>query len=161
MSCWHKTTLLRIPVSALGFKLLGEWQEFVRNHRDQFKWEEGWFCESMSDDYPSRLNWGSIEFSDPEWQLDQRDPEHPEIIPGPFLDYYLQDIYPLNPEYNSYGENDEIDFLSSEKKNKYLPEYQRLFPHFTLKDMDAVRWCKFEWYDGSGAAYLYSEWEND
>ena len=62
MSCWHKTTLLRIPVSALGFTYLKQWQDFVRKHEDEFQWEEGSFCESMSDDYPSVLNWGSIEF---------------------------------------------------------------------------------------------------
>ena len=40
MSCWHKTTLLRIPVSALGFKYLREWQEFVRQHEDDLQWED-------------------------------------------------------------------------------------------------------------------------
>ena len=159
MSCWHKTTLLRIPVSALGFKYLGEWQKFVEEHQDKFKWEEGHFCESLSEDYPSGLNWGSIEFYDPEWQLDQRDPEHPEIVPGPFLDYYLEDIYPLDPDYNTYGANNEISGLSEEAMEDYLPDYQELFPHLTLNDMEAVCRCKFEWYDGTSPSYFYSEWE--
>ena len=70
MSCWHKTTLHRIPVSALGFKHLREWQDFVRKHEDDFQWEEGYFCESMSDDYPSGMNWGSMKFTDQDWQLE-------------------------------------------------------------------------------------------
>ena len=126
MSCWHLTVALRIPASALGFKYL----------RDDFCWEEGCFGESMCDDYPGGLGWGTLEFTDPEWQLDQRDPKHPEIVPGPFLDYYLRDDYPLLPEYNSYGANDEIRILDEDEKEKYLPEYQALFPQFTLKDME-------------------------
>ena len=115
----------------------------------------------MCDDYPGGLGWGTLEFTDPDWQLDQRNPKHPEIVPGPFLDYYLRDDYPLLPEYNSYGANDEIRILDEDEKEKYLPEYQVLFPQFTLKDMDAVRLCSFEWYDGSGASYFYSCWDDD
>lgn len=161
MSCWHKTTLLRIPVSALGFKYLREWQEFVNKHEDDFQWEEGYFCESMSDDYPSGLNWGSTEFTDPDWQLDRRDPEHPEIVPGPFLDYYLEDIWPLDPDHNTYGANNEISGLSDEEMKDHLPEYQELFPHFTLKDMEAVRRCKYEWYDGTNPSYFYSDLDEE
>ena len=161
MSCWHRTTLLRIPVSALRFKYLREWQEFVRKHEDDFQWEEGYFCESMSDDYPSGMNWGSMEFTDPDWRLDQRDPEHPEIVPGPFLDYYLEDIWPLDPDHNTYHANDEISGLSEEEMNDYLPEYQELFPHFTLKDMEAVRRCKYEWYDGTNPSYFYSDLDEE
>ena len=156
MSCWHKTTLLRIPVSALGFKYLREWQEFVRQHEDDLQWEEGYFCESMSDDYPWGLNWGSTEFTDPDWRLDQRDPDHPEIVPGPFLDYYLEDIWPLDPDHNTYGANNDISELSEEEMADYLPEYRELFPHLTLKDMKAVRRCRFEWYDGTNPSYFYS-----
>ena len=156
MSCWHKTTLLRIPVSALGFKYLREWQEFVRQHEDDLQWEEGYFCESMSDDYPWGLNWGSTEFTDPDWQLDQRDPDHPEIVPGPFLDYYLEDIWPLDPDLNTHGANNDISELSEEEMADYLPEYRELFPHLTLKDMKAVRRCRFEWYDGTNPSYFYS-----
>ena len=159
MSCWHLTVALRIPASALGFKYLREWKEFLQKHEDDFCWEEGCFGESMCDDYPGGLGWGTLEFTDPEWQLDQRDPKHPEIVPGPFLDYYLRDDYPLSPDDNSYGANDEASLLDEDEKKEYLPEYQKLFPQFTLKDMDAVRRCFFEWYDGSGASYLYSDWD--
>ena len=145
MSCWHLTVALRIPASALGFKYLREWKEFLQKHEDDFCWEEGCFCESMCDDYPGGLGWGTLEFTDPEWHLD----------------YYLRDDYPLLPEYNSYGANDEIRILDEDEKEKYLPEYQALFPQFTLKDMDAVRRCSFEWYDGSGASYFYSCWDDD
>ena len=36
MSCWHLTVALRIPASALGFKYLREWKEFLRKHEDDF-----------------------------------------------------------------------------------------------------------------------------
>ena len=161
MSCWHKTTVLRIPASALGFKYLREWKEFLNRHDEDFQWEEGYFGETMCDDYPSILDWGATEFTDPDRELNQRDPRHPDIVPGPFLDYFLEDIYPLHPEYNSYHANDEVSLLDEDEMKEYLPEYQSLFPRFTLKDMEAVRKCTFEWYDGSGAAYLYSEWDEE
>ena len=82
MSCRHRTVLLRIPASALGFKYLREWKEFLKKHEEDFQWEEGCFCESLSDDYPSLLEWGTIEFTDTDWRLDQRDPKHPEIVPA-------------------------------------------------------------------------------
>ena len=49
MSCWHLTVALRIPASALGFKYLREWKEFLQKHEDDFCWEEGCFGESMCD----------------------------------------------------------------------------------------------------------------
>ncbi len=161
MSCWHKTKLLRIPVSALGFKYLREWQKFAKKHQDDFQWEVGYFCESLCDDYPYGLGWGETEFTDPDWDLTQRDPNHPEIVPGPFLDYYLSDIYPLNPEYNSFGENNDVSHVSKEDREYYLPKYQSLFPHLTLKDMEALRKCEFEWHDGTDAPYLYSDLDED
>ncbi len=106
------------------------------------------------------MKWGTIEFTDPDWQLDQRDPEHPEIIPRPFLDYYLLDDYPLPPEYNTFGEINKVSPLSKSQMEDYLPEYQSLFPKLTLKDMGAVRMCDYEWYDGSGAMYLSSNWDD-
>ena len=36
-----------------------------------------------------------------------------------------------------------------------------LLAFLSLKDMEAVRKCDFEWYDGSGASYLYSDWGED
>ena len=161
MSCWHKTAALRIPASALGFRYLREWKEFLQKHEEEFQWEEGCFCDSMCDDYPSVFSWGETEFTDPDWLLDQRDPQHPEIVPGPFLDYYLYDDYPISPDDNSYGANNDVSILDENDRKEYLPEYQRLFPQFTLKDMDAVRLCVFEWYDGSGASYLYSPLDDE
>ena len=161
MSCWHRTKVLRIPVSTLGFTYLREWQEFVKQHKDDLNWEEGCFCESLCDDYPGCLEWGTIEFTDPDWRLDQRDPEHPEIVPGPFLDYYLMDDYPLPPEYNTFGANDKVSSLNESQMEEYLPEYHVLFPQLTLKDMESVRLCDYEWYDGSGAAYLYSDCDDE
>ena len=157
MSCWHRTVVLRIPASALGFKYLREWKEFIDKHENDFEWEEGSFCDALCDDYPGSMGWGSTELTDPDWRLDQRDPKHPEIIPGPFLDYYIEDIYPLQPEQNTYHEIDKAIPLDDEEMKEYLPLYQGLFPHFTMKDMEAVRRCEFEWYDGSGSPYLYSE----
>lgn len=159
MSCWHRTVVLRIPASALGFQYLHEWTEFLKKHEDDFEWEEGCFCDALCDDFPSVFDWGSIEFTDPDWRLDQRDPEHPDIIPGPFLDYYLTDEYPLKPEFNRYGADNAAFALDETEMKEYLPEYQTLFPHFTLKNMEAVRKCDFEWYDGSGASYLYSDYD--
>ena len=159
MSCWHRTAVLRIPASALGFKYLREWKEFLEKHDEDFAWEEGCFCEALCDDYPGLGDWGELEFTDPDWQLDWRDPEHPDIVPGPFLDYYLWDEYPLQPEYNRYHEDDKIMPLDEDEMKEYLPEYQSLFPHVTLRDMEAVRKCEYDWYDGSGASYFYSEWD--
>ncbi len=161
MSCWHRTVLLRIPVSALGFKYLRDWTEFTKKHADKFKWETGYFCESLSEDYPWGLGWGEIEFYDPDWLLDQRDPNHPDIVPGPFLDYYLRDDYPLQPEFNSFGDNKNIRKLDKDEKKEYLCLYRSLFPHLTLKDMEAVRRCDYEWYDGTSPSYFYSEWHRD
>ncbi|MDO5133626.1 MAG: hypothetical protein Q4D81_11710 [Eubacteriales bacterium] len=159
MSCWHYTVVLRIPASALGFKSLREWNEFLRKHEDDFSWEEDCFCESLSEDFPLLYSRGWRNNKDPDRQLDQRDPEHPDIVPGPFLDYYLRDDYPLQPDDNSFGEINEIRCLDESDMKEYLPVYQSLFPHFTLKDMEAVRECIFEYYDGSDAPYLYSyEW---
>lgn len=41
MSCWHRTEVLRIPASALGFQYLREWTEFLRKHEDDFEWYDG------------------------------------------------------------------------------------------------------------------------
>ena len=157
MSCWHFTVVLRIPASALGFKYMREWNGFLSRHEDDFSWEEDCFCESLSENYPLIFNWGERIYRDPDWQLDRRDPEHPDIVPGPFLDYYLRDTYPLQPDDNSFGDTNEIRCLNEAEMKEYLPVYQSLFPHFTLKDMEAVRECIYEYYDGGNAPYLYSD----
>lgn len=159
MSCWRRTTVLRIPAAALGFRYRKEWDAFLKEHDDEFGWEPGEFGESLSDDFPSTRWWREADFSAPDWRLDQRNPACPEIVPGPFLDYCLDEIIPLHPEDNSYGRNDVVRPLDDGEKEEYLPLYQELFPHFTLEDMANVRWCRYEWYDGSEAAYLYSDLE--
>ena len=69
---------------------------------------------------------------------------------------YLENICPLDPDYNSYGTEDDVLMPNERMMNDYLPEYRKLFPHFSLEDIKAVRLYRFEWYDGSGAPYLYS-----
>ena len=157
MSCWRRTTVLRIPVSALGFQYRREWDEFLKEHDEELDWEPGYFNESLSDDYPFSLSWREADFDNPDWRLDQRDPKHPEIVPGPFLDYHIKEIMPLHPEYNTYGKNDTAVPLYESEMEGYLPLFQKLFPNLTLKDMEAVRWCEYEWYDGTNAPYLYSD----
>ena len=155
MSCRHRTVVLRIPASALGFQSLREWNEFLIQHEDDFDWEEGCFCEALCDSIPWGLDRSILVKTDPDCRLDQRDPRHPETIPGPFLDYYLLDDYPF--EAGEDGGGYMVSRLDEEQMKKYLPVYQSLFPHFTMKDMEAVRLCDYEWYDGSDAPYLYSE----
>ena len=157
MSCRHRTVVLRIPASALGFQRLREWNEFLMQHEDDFEWEEGCFCASLCDSIPWELDRSILVMTDPDCRLDQRDPTHPDIIPGPFLDYYLRDEYPF--ETGDDGGSYKVSRLDEAEMKKYLPEYQRLFPHFTMKDMEAVRLCDYEWYDGSDAPYLYSEYD--
>lgn len=156
MSCWHFTAVLRIPALALGFKYLREWNEFLEKHEDDFRREEDCFCESLSEDFPLLFSWGETINRYTDRKLDQRDPEHPDIVPGPFLDYYLRDDYLLMPDDNRFGEENYIRCLDEDEMKNYLPIYQSLFPHFTLKDMENVRECVFEYYDGSDAPYLYS-----
>ena len=157
MSCRHRTVVLRIPASALGFQRLREWNEFLIQHEDDFDWEEGCFCEALCDSIPWGLDRSILVKTDPDCRLDQRDPRHPETIPGPFLDYYLLDDYPF--EAGEDGGGYMVSRLDEEQMKKYLPVYQSLFPHFTMKDMEAVRLCDYEWYDGSDAPYLYSEYD--
>ena len=121
--------------------------------------EYRFFNESLCDDYPWSLRWREAEYKNPDWHLDQRNPKYPEVVPGPFLDYYLNEIIPLPPERNSYGENNKALPLDEAELDQYLPLFRRLFPHFTRKEMEAVRWCEYEWYDGSNPLYLYSDWD--
>lgn len=97
-------------------------------HEDDFSWEEDCFCESLSEDFPLLFEWGKTIDGNTDRQLDQRDPDHPDIVPGPFLDYYLRDDYPLQPDDNSYGETQEIRCLDEDEMKEYLPIYQSLFP---------------------------------
>ena len=36
MSCRRRTTVLRIPASALGMKTRREWENFLREHEDEY-----------------------------------------------------------------------------------------------------------------------------
>ena len=118
MSCWRRTTVLRIPALYLGFEYLREWNQFLREHDEQLDWDPGWF--------------------------------------GPALcENSLEEILPLPPDENSYHENDIARQLTREEKEKYLPLFREFFPRITLADMDHVHYCRYEWYDGAEAAYLY------
>ena len=48
-------------------------------------------------------------------------------------------------------------YLDESEMEEYLPVYQALFPDFTVKDMEAVRKCEYEWYDGTNSPYIYSD----
>lgn len=157
MSCWRRTTVLRIPASILGFQYRRQWDDFLKRHDEEFDWDVGYFNEALCDDYPLTFDWHTSNFDDPDWVLDQRSPDHPEIVPGPFLDYCLDEIIPLHPEFNSFGQNNAALPLEESEMEKYLPLYQKLFPHLTMREMEAVRWCEYEWYDGTNAPYLYSD----
>ena len=132
MSCRRKTTVLRIPASALGFEYRREWDEFLRKHENDFEWEPGYFNESLSENYPLIFRRREAVFTDPDWPLSRRDPAHPEIVPGPFLDYHLDEIIPFETGEDGHGEDDIVLPLKDREKAEYLHLYQRLFPTFTL-----------------------------
>ncbi len=151
--------MLRIPAAALGFRYRREWDAFLNEHEACFQCEPGCFGESLSDNYPCVFRWEKAAFHDPDWLLDQRDPNHPGIVPGPFLDYCLSEILPLPCGDNRFGENNAARPLDRNEAERYLPLYQALFPRFTLEDMRSVRRCEYEWYDGTNAPYLYSDYD--
>ncbi len=155
MSCWRRTTVLRIPASALRLEYRWQWNEFLKKHEGEFDSEPGFFDESLCDDYPLFFRREPADRYDPDMRLDAADPAHPEIIPGPFLDYYLEEIIPLPPEDNSYHDNDIARPLEVSETEKYLPVFRKLIPGFTPEEMKAVRWCRYEWYDGTNAPYIY------
>ena len=82
-------------------------------------------------------------------------PDRVSSVPGPFLDYFLEDIAPLPPEERTYHQEDCARPLTPEEKEKYLPLYRKLIPGFTPEQMDDVHYCRYEWYDGTEAAYRY------
>ena len=160
MSCWCRTTVLRIPAIFLGFETWGEWNKFLDRHEEDFDWEPGYFASALCDNYP----WEEYRKHLPHDSYIHKDPDrldmglYPDVVqsvPGPFLDYCLEEIAPLPPEENTYHENDRARPLTDAEKKRYLPLYQKLFPHFTPEDMNQVHYCRYEWYDGSEAAYLY------
>ena len=161
MSWWRKTTVLRIPASDLGLQDRRQWDQFLKDHEKDFDWRPHHFDESLADNYPMGIRWKDADFYDPDWRLDQRNPKHPEVVPGPFLDYKLEEIEPLMPDDRTYGEDNVVLRLDEDEKAEYLPVFRALFPDFTPEDMDAVRYCRYEWYDGSNAPYYYSDYEED
>ena len=159
MSCWHKTTVLRIPAIALGFEYFGEWNQFLKKIEDELGWGPGWFDSALCENYPYK------EYDEVLKGIDRYDPKrrldlnvYPELIksvPGPFLDYYIEEIVPLKDEDREFNMSDGARPLRQEEKEKYLPLYQKILPGFTLENMEAVHYCQYEWYDGAEAQYLY------
>ena len=155
MSCWCRTTVLRIPAAKLGFTYRWQWLEFLKEHKEEFRWADGYFCSSPADDYPYSFNWKDSDFYDPDRLLDQRHPDHPEIVPGPFLDYNIEEIS-LSREEVTYGMKNASRPLTKAQIKKYLPLYRKLLPDFTEEQMQYVRYCTYEWYDGAEPQYFYS-----
>ena len=157
MSCWRRTTVLRIPAIALGFEYIGEWNAFLKEHRKYMGWDPGYFSEALCDNYTREYSeWISgKEGYDPKRRLDLNVfPSLIKTVPGPFLDYYLEEI-PLTTETRKYNMEDCARPLTQKEKEEYLPLYQKLFPWFTLKNMNDVHFCRYEWYDGAEAQYFY------
>ena len=159
MSCWRRTTVLRIPAICLGFDYWSDWNEFLEKHDEEFCWSPGYFapalCDSYSyEDYDKWLPGGRG--CEPWDRLDMNlYPEIVQSVPGPFLDYCLNETAPLPSEENTFHANDCARPLDEDEKARYLPLYQSLFPDFTLKNMSDVHYCHYEWYDGSEAGYFY------
>ena len=159
MSCWRRTTVLRIPAICLGFVYRWEWEEFLEKHEDDFQWEPCFFASALCSSY-SWEDYSKLPGRDDDQGLEERldlnlYPDLVKSVPGPFLDYYLEEIIPLPHEENSYHDNDCARLLTEREKEKYLPLYQKLFPDFTLERMRDVHFCSYEWYDGTEAYYLY------
>ena len=160
MSCWRRTTVLRIPAIRLGFETWGEWNRFLEKHDEDFGWDPGCFgpalCDSYSrEDYAKYLPRGRRGCEDRD-RLDMNlYPDVVQSMPGPFLDYCLEEIIPLPPEEFTDHDMDVARPLTQEEKGKYLPLFQKLFPDFTPERMDDVHYCRYEWYDGSEAGYFY------
>ena len=160
MSCWRRTTVLRIPAICLGFTFWWEWREFLDKHEEDFDWSPGHFANALCDgySYEDYHKWlGRKGRQSDDWDtLDMGlYPDVVQSMPGPFLDYYLEEICPLSPEENTYNESDCVRLLTQEEKEKYLPLFMKLFPNFTLERMNDVHYCHYEWYDGSEAFYFY------
>ena len=72
---------------------------------------------------------------------------------GPFVGFILEDhapcIDPLPFNYHAARE------LSGTEKEKYFPVFLKQFPAFTMEKMNEVHHCKYVWYDGTEAPYLY------
>ena len=160
MSCWRQTTVLRIPAICLGFETWGEWHDFLGQHRKEFHWDPGYFASALCDsyireDYDKWLPHEGRGYED--WDRLDMDlyPDTVKSVPGPFLDYFLEDIAPVPSEKRTYNQDSCARPLEPDEKEKYLPLYQQLVPAFTLENMNDVHYCRYEWYDGCDAGYYY------
>ena len=70
---------------------------------------------------------------------------------GYFIDYIISDEAPIEWE----GYNVNSYHLSEFEKEKYLPVFRKLFPDFTIEQMDDVHLCEYSWYDGVEAPDCY------
>ena len=70
---------------------------------------------------------------------------------GRFIDYYLADRVEVWGD----GCDTYTRPLSDAEKEKYLPVFQKMFPGFTMEQMEAVHYCEYTWYDGTEAPYCY------
>lgn len=64
MSCWTRTTVLRIPAIFLGFEYWQQWEDFLDAHEEDFHSRTGCFSAAICD----RLN------DYPKWQYDGSEP---------------------------------------------------------------------------------------
>lgn len=159
MSCWRRTTVLRIPALYLGFEYWEEWNAFLREHDKEFDWSPGRFASGLCENYlyDDYYKWiGNNESARASKRLDLGlFPDRIKTVPGPFLDYWLEEISPLSPEENTYGASNSLRELTEKEKKRYLPLYRKLFPDFTMEKMKDVHYCRYEWYDGAEAGYYY------
>lgn len=89
-------------------------------------------CESY--EYDEYSKWLSGEEGYDPWQMPNLNlyPDIVKAVPGPFLDYYLEETKPLPYEENTYHENECVRPLTEEEKEKYLPLYQKAFSRFYI-----------------------------
>ena len=72
---------------------------------------------------------------------------------GYFIDYILEDEEPAD---FTDGEFDPVARkLTAAEKKLYLPVFQKMFPQFSLREMEDVHYCAFVWYNGTDAPYCY------
>ena len=72
---------------------------------------------------------------------------------GHFIDYILEDVAPI--DYTDVEFDPITRPLSANEKKLYLPTFQRMFPQFSMREMDDVHYCAYAWYDGGDAPYCY------
>ena len=91
-----------------------------------------------------------------------------------------EDFEPVSSRFEEDGRVDYLKWIDPDGPERYFPDFfrtelkkpeagvkhfltderglpQRPDQGFTLKDMEAVRKCEYDWYDGGRASYFYSE----